>query len=70
MAVTHQACWERLVSELEMGVTGDARCALLSRYSSKGVLGEMPGLRLSQAPSLPYPEATPTSLTCIASVTR
>ena len=69
-AVTHQACWGRLVSELEMGVTGDDRCALPCWYSSKGVRGEMPGLRLLQAPNMQYPEATPTSLTCIASVTK
>ena len=36
---------ERLVSEFEMGVSGDAAW-LLSRQNSSGVLGDMPGLRL------------------------
>ena len=35
-----------LVSELEIGVTGEAMWAL-SWESSRGVLGEMPELRLS-----------------------
>ena len=43
---THQACMERLVSEFEMGVSGDAGWPL-SRKNSSGVRGETPGLRLS-----------------------
>ena len=56
---------ERLVSEFEMGVSGDA-AQQLSRQNSSGVRGEMPGLRLSKAASLPYIGATSTSLTCRA----
>ena len=54
---------ERLVSEFEMGVSGDA-ARQLSRQNSSGVLGEMAALRLSQAASLAYIEATSTSLAC------
>ena len=54
---------ERLVSELEIGVTGDAARGALSWLNSRGVLGETPELRLSKAPSLKHTEATSTTLT-------
>lgn len=50
-----------LVSELEMGVSGEAMC-VLSWENSRGVLGETTEPRLSW--SFRYAEATPTSLTC------